>query len=158
MHEKTRKQCARAMEAATQWRIDNNMDGVKGFVMTYGKNAIGFSERLPEIERRNPICVDEEGDCFSAFQKNCWSCLTTPEKLPPVDSDREHISSVAQEMLIFCYPDFAEHIAEWFAKCRIPTESGRWTRMERASLGEIFKRISEGVSADHFLTCAYGQH
>lgn len=158
MHQRTIKQCALAQAAAMQWRIDNNMIGVKGFVMTYGKTAFGFTEQLPEIEARNPTCVDEQGDCFSAFNKTFWVCLNNPKKMPPVESDKEHISSVAQEMLIYCFPDWAEQIKTWFDKCRFPREHSRWVRMERATINEIFSRIVDGVSADHFLTAAYGEH
>lgn len=156
MHQRTRNQCAVAIMTATKWRIDHDMIGAKGFVMTYGKTAFGFAEQLPEIENRNPICVDEQMDCFSAFNKTFWACLTTPEKIPPVERDKEHISTVAQEMLIYCFPGWSEQIKSWFEKCRIPREHSRWIRMERATLGEIFSRIVDGVSADHFLMAAYG--
>lgn len=151
MHEKTRKQCAKAIEAATQWRIDNNMVGATGFVMTYGSKVFCWSEQLPEIEKRNPICVDEQGDCFSAFQKNCWSCLTTPEKLPPSDSDKAHISSVAREMLIYCFPGHSTAINEWFDRCTVGREAGTWTRLERITLESIFAFIVGGIGADEVL-------
>lgn len=151
MSRRAKNKCAVALEAATSWRIKNGMENTKGYVLTYGKKVLGFAYDLPKIGGRNPICVDEDMDCYFPRDRNNWMCFTTPDKCPPPVSNSEHISSVAEDMLCYIYPSRADAIKKWFASCTVPKSAGSWARLERANLRTIYRYISCGITADSLL-------
>ena len=56
---KMKNRCKKAIETATAHRAKKG-----GYMLTMGDMCIGHSDDLPEIGGRNPICVDDDGDCF----------------------------------------------------------------------------------------------
>lgn len=151
-NKKLQKRCDIARSTDKKYREENNLVGASGYSLTFGRHCMGFSVDLPEIGRRNPICVDQDGDCFSPLDRNQWRCMTTPEKLPQLPRNGEHISVVAVEQMVLTFPERSQRIMDWFAACTVPLTSSKWRRFEYITLGAILDYILRNRSADEVLS------
>lgn len=150
-NKKLQKRCEIACRTDKKYREDNNLVGSAGYSLTFGRHCMGLSIDLPEVGGRNPICVDQVGDCFSPLDRNHWRCMTTPDKLPPPARNGEHISIVAFEQMVLTFPELSQRINKWFADCTVPLTSSKWRRLEYITLGAILDSILRNRSADEVL-------
>ena len=143
---KMKNRCKKAVKTATAHRTKKG-----GYMLTMGDMCIGHSDDLPEIGGRNPICVDDDGDCFIPLDRVLWQCATNTDKLPPPVKSGEHISVVAVEQMVYTFPRRAQQIIDWFSACTVPKNGRGWKKMEHYTLGQILDNILRGRSADEVL-------
>ena len=151
-NQKLKKRCEVARRSDKNYREKHGLVGAIGYTLVFGRHCMGFSEDLPEVGGRNPVCVDAEGDCFNPLDRNHWHCMTTPEKLPPPTRNGEHIKHLALKQTVLTFPRAAEQIREWFFGCTVPLDSNKWRRFECLTLAAIYEFVRSGKSADEILS------
>lgn len=152
MIKKLQKRCDLARTTDKKYREDNGFTGEHGYTLTLGTHCMGFALAMPEIGGRNPIFVDQDGDCYAPMDRNQWRCITTPEKLPPIEKNGEHISAVAMAEMVYAFPSYAQIIREWFAACTLAPDYKGWRKLEYWPLGKVLDAILRNRSADEVLS------
>ena len=151
-NKKLKMRCDIARSTDRKYRDQNGLIGAAGYTLTFGRHCMGFSNELPDIAGRNPLCVDQDGDCFTPLDKNIWQCVTSPQKIPPPERNSEHIKIVAFKQTVLTFPNAAEQIRDWFFGCTVPLDSNKWRRFESFTLATIYEFVRSGKSADEVLS------